>query len=151
MFDQQITTIENRATSPGASVPGIDVEIVAVDMAVLLSFEELQQANETDLLVELIELYLEDAPVKIAALRQSMTTADIETFKHAAHNLKGSSGTLGVRQLALVCEELECLAEAGLTPGANELLERLDEEFVRVRDVLTAEIHRRRVTYHAGV
>lgn len=143
MFDQQITTSGNMAKSSAPSAPGIDAETVAVDMAVLLSFEELQEDNEPDLLVELMELYLQDAPVKIDAIREAVARADKEALKRAAHSLKGSSGTLGVRQLASVCEELECLANAA-SSDATALTHRLEEEFVRVQEVLLSELHLRR-------
>jgi len=143
MFDEQIRTNENMAKASVASAPVTETETDAVDMAVLLSFEELQEDHEASLVVELIELYLHDASVKIDAIRQAVAQVDAESLKIAAHSLKGSSGTLGIRQLALICDELEFLEDAGSTPAANGLLQRLEVEFVRVQEALTSELHRR--------
>jgi two-component system sensor histidine kinase/response regulator len=143
MFDQQITIEGNMADTSARFAPGASFDVDVVDIAVLLSFEELQEDGGADLVVELIALYLQDAPVKIDAIRQAVMTADGESVKRAAHSLKGSSGTLGIRQLASVCGELECLADAGLTPRANGMLHRLENEFVRVQEALTSELDRR--------
>lgn len=151
MSQQPSVSDQNVAKVFAPSARTADAEIEAVDMAVLLSFEELQQDDETDLVGELIDLYLQDAPVKIDAIQQAVAKADAKSLKHAAHSLKGSSGTLGVRQLALVCEELECLADAGLSPAANAMLDQLKAEFVRVQEVLMSELDRRRWPCHAGV
>jgi HPt (histidine-containing phosphotransfer) domain-containing protein len=143
MFDHQISTNGNMARVSLASAQVTEAQPDAVDMSVLLSFEELQEDNEASLVVELIELYLIDASVKIDAIRQAVAQSEKASLKSVAHSLKGSSGTLGVAPLALICEELECVAEGALTPAANGLLLRLEEEFVRVREVLTSELNRR--------
>jgi len=151
MFDEQITTNVNMAKVSGPSEQVTETETDAVDMAVLLSFEELQEDNEASLVAELIELYLHDASVKIDAIRQAVAQTESASLKSAAHSLKGSSGTLGVHQLALICEELEFLDDAGSTPAAKGLLQRLEVEFVRVQEVLNSELHRRRLPNPAGV
>jgi hypothetical protein len=48
----------------------------AVDLAVLTSYEKIQLAGEPDLIVELIDLYREDAPRRIAARRESVAKKD---------------------------------------------------------------------------
>lgn len=151
MLEQQITTDGNLTTSSETSAWGADVESQSVDMTVLLSFEELQRDNETDLLVKLIALYLQDAPERIDAIRKAVAKADQDSLRRAAHSLKGSSGTLGVRQLATICEELEFLADDEMTASITEALQRLEAEFVRVQDALISELHRRRLPFHAGV
>jgi HPt (histidine-containing phosphotransfer) domain-containing protein len=143
MFNQQIVTDGNMADAPTPLALGADAMLDAVDMAVLLSFEEFQSDDETDLVVELIELYLQDTPVKIEAIQQAVGTAQRETLKRAAHSLKGSSGTLGVRQLASICEELEALADDALTPDAKRIVHQLEQEFVRVQAALLSQQHLR--------
>lgn len=140
MFDQQIT-IEGHFAKAYSSRP--DEEISAVDMAALLSFEELQEDGEPDLVVELIGLYLQDAPVKIEAIQEAAAKVDGASLKRAAHSLKGSSGTLGVRQVATVCEALERLAADALTFDATALAQRLQKEFIRAQAVLVSELRLR--------
>ena len=42
----------------------------AVDLAVLASYEKIQLDGEPDLIVELIDLYLEDAPRRVAVMQR---------------------------------------------------------------------------------
>src|SRR5437660_7395479 len=79
----------------------------AVDMAVLTSFEEAQLDGVPDLIVELIDLYLEDAPHRLTAIEEALNRRDGQALKRAAHCLRGSSANLGALQVALICEEVE--------------------------------------------
>jgi HPt (histidine-containing phosphotransfer) domain-containing protein len=115
----------------------------AVDMAVLTSFEEVKLDGVPDLIVGLIDLYLEDAPHRLAAIEKALTRNDQRALKRAAHCLKGSSANLGALQVALICEELERIECNDWFPGVQALLGCLEEEFVRVRQVLLAERQRR--------
>ncbi len=115
----------------------------AVDMVVLTSFEEAQLDGVPNLIVELIDLYLEDAPHRLAAIEEALTRKDQPALKRAAHCLRGSSANLGALQVALICEELGRIECKDWFPGVQALLGCLEEEFVRVRQVLLAERQRR--------
>lgn len=138
--------VDPRLAQAGASpTPGAGADIDPVDLAVLASFDELQEDGAPDLIVELIDLYLEGAPVLISAIQNAVADADGLSLKGAAHSLKGSSGTLGVRLLAALCEELERLAADACSSEAKELVSKLEGEFVRARRVLVFE-HLRRLS-----
>jgi HPt (histidine-containing phosphotransfer) domain-containing protein len=143
ILDQQIVVGRNMAQAGAPSTRGAGADVSAVDMTVLAAFEELQEVGEPDLVVELIDLFLQEAPLRIGAIRRAVTDADGLSLKCAAHSLKGSSGTLGVRPLAALCEKLERLADDALSPEATVLVNRLEEEFVRAHSVLVAEHVRR--------
>ena len=119
--------------------PGIPGD--AVDMEVLSSFEALQTDDGSDLIVELIDLYLEDSPLRIASMREASLTTDWLVLKRAAHNLKGSSSNLGVRHVARTCEQIERIDHS--SPGVEKLLQRLECEFAAANEMLLAERHRR--------
>lgn len=143
MLDQQIVPGGNMAQVGASSTRGGGPDVSAVDMAVLAAFEELQDDGEPDLIVELIDLYLQEAPLRIEAIQRAVADADGLSLKHAAHSLKGSSGTLGVRPLAALCQELESLADDAWSSAATVLVQRLEEEFVRAHKALVAEHARR--------
>lgn len=115
----------------------------AVDMAVLLSLEEAQIEGEPDLIVELIDLYLEDASAKLYDLREAAAKTDEGMLRRTAHCLKGSSGNLGARGVAAVCEELEQIDCNDLPRRAGELLLRLEREYEHVSLAFAAERQRR--------
>ena len=143
MLDQQIVLDASMAQAGALSTRGAGADIDPVDMAALAAFGELQEDGEPDLIVELIDLYLQEAPLRIEAIQRAAADADRLSLKDAAHSLKGSSGTLGVRPLAALCEKLERLADDALSPEATVLVNRLAEEFVRAHSVLVAEHARR--------
>lgn len=115
----------------------------AVDMAMLASFDEAQIEGEPDLVVELIDLYLEDASDKLDALRGALATSDETALRRLAHCLRGSSGNLGAHRMAALCEELERIDRRDLLRQAGELLAGLEQEFERVGAVFAAERQRR--------
>jgi HPt (histidine-containing phosphotransfer) domain-containing protein len=67
----------------------------------------LQLDDGSDLIVELIDLYLGDAVQRVNQIREASVETEWVSLKQAAHNLKGSSANLGVRKVAEICEKLE--------------------------------------------
>jgi len=114
----------------------------AVDLAVLASYEEAQIEGEPDFVVELIDLYLNEVPRLLDALRSAIENKDRALAKRTAHSLRGSSGNLGVLQIAALAGELEHL-ENPCSTNARELLQQLESEFRPVDEILSAERHRR--------
>jgi two-component system, sensor histidine kinase and response regulator len=123
----------------GADTSSLD----AVDMVVLKGFEEIQAEGEPDLVVELIDLYLEDAPRKVASMLEAVAGADGAALRRAAHSLKGGSASLGAFGVAALCEELEQVVEADSFRSAGMLLNNLKRELARVRRAFAAERRRR--------
>jgi HPt (histidine-containing phosphotransfer) domain-containing protein len=114
-----------------------------IDISVLTSFAESEGDEDSDLVVELIDLYLTDSSRRLADMREGVATADESLLARAAHSLRGSSGTLGAWQVAKSCEELERLAFDLEFAEAAPVLERLDQELTTVRKVfLTARRER---------
>ena len=114
----------------------------AVDLAVLATYEEAQLEGEPDFVVELIDLYLDEVPRLFDSLHTAIQSNDATTTKRAAHSLRGSSGNLGVLQMALIADELEHLANP-CGASAIELLQSLETEFQRVKEILNAERQKR--------
>ena len=114
----------------------------AVDLAVLRSYEAIQLDGEPDLIVELIDLYLEDARRRLAVMKLSLAKRNWLSVKREAHSLRGSSGNLGALQMALICDEIERLESRD--PFAIEaLLGCLEQELEQVGHIFLAERQRR--------
>lgn len=107
-----------------------------VDLSVLLGFTEAQCEDEPDLIVELIDLYLADFPRQLSVMKDSVLKTDDNSLKRAAHNLKGSSASLGVNGVAALCEEIE---RTDSSESFQVLINRLEETFARVRPIFLAE------------
>ena len=83
-----------------SSLPVIDSE----------SIENLRALNPGDgdeFLREIISIYLEDTPQRIAKLEESLAGGDTPRFTRAAHSVKGSSANLGAMAVKHVAEQLE--------------------------------------------
>jgi len=115
----------------------------AVDVSVLRSFEEMQAEGEPDLVVELIDLYLEDAPRKLSSMLEATAESDEESLKRAAHGLKGSSASLGAGQVAALCQELERAYCVNSFEQATALLDRMGRELARAQRAFEAERRKR--------
>jgi histidine phosphotransfer protein HptB len=63
-------------------------------------------------------------------------------LRKAAHNLKGSSGNLGILRLAAVSAELERQARAGTVDGAAALSALMEQEYEVACRVLDAELRK---------
>lgn len=116
--------------------------VQSVDLAILASFDEAQEPGEPDFVVELIDLYLVEAPNFFNSIREGLANNDWLSARRAAHSLRGSSSNLGILQLALIAGALEHLT-ANQDATAAELLQGLETEFAQVAEILLAERQRR--------
>jgi HPt (histidine-containing phosphotransfer) domain-containing protein len=113
----------------------------SVDLSVLSCFDDPDTSDATDLVVELIDLYLKEASQSLETMRQGIETKDWSVIKRAAHSLRGSSGNLGVLRMADICDRLEHSALCHTL--ATQLLQDFEQEFVQVGHTLVAERIRR--------
>ena len=120
-----------QKTAPGDVAAG-----EPVDRRVL---EDLRELGGDELVEELIQTFLEDAPAHLRALREAVRGGEAPGVRRLAHALKGSCGSMGTTEMARLSETLERAGASGDLSGAEELLGRLEEEFGRVGAALEAE------------
>ena len=103
-----------------------------LDPLVIESLRQLNVDGEPDVLAEVLQLFLEDVPRRIAKLRAACEAGDaVEVYK-AAHSLKGSAGNIGAKPLLAVCRQLDDRGRAGDLTGSEHLVDALDAEFAKV-------------------
>ena len=102
----------------------------------------LREIGDADLLAELVEVFFEDVPPRLAALREATESGDAESVERVAHTLKGSCGNMSAWRMAEICAELQETGVSGDLARAPDLLEQLEAEFGRVRPALEAEVAR---------
>lgn len=90
----------------------------------------------TDLAAELAELYRQDGPERIAAMRRALAESDAGILSRAAHALAGSALYLGASTLAARCRELEELADLGDFGACRSRFEAVEREHRRLLDEL---------------
>jgi PAS domain S-box-containing protein len=100
-----------------------------------INFDELRTRldGNDELMAELAQLFLDDAPNQIHKIREAVGKADASALENAAHALKGSASTLGANGLAALARNLEMQARTKILEGAGEVCSQLEEEWERLQ------------------
>ena len=115
----------------------------ALDQAMLDEIRKAVPHDGAGLLERVVQRYLDDAPRLIEKMRFAACEGDANTLGRAAHSLKSSSATVGVRDLAALCREVETtVREGGTMPGLAHI-ERVAAAYKRAVPLLLREIERR--------
>ena len=97
------------------------------------TFSELEAAAGVEFARELITTFLEEAPLMLAELRNTLAAGNADAFRRAAHSLKSNSLTFGALALGALARSLEMKGLSGAVP-----LDLVDQEYARVVLALTA-------------
>jgi CheY-like chemotaxis protein/HPt (histidine-containing phosphotransfer) domain-containing protein len=92
------------------------------DRAALLDRVE----GDEELLAEMIQLYVEDAPRALETMRSALQQGDMHALERAAHSVKGSSANLAANAAAEAALRLEQDAKRGDAAGAAASLAVLE-------------------------
>ncbi|MFM8471761.1 MAG: response regulator, partial [Limisphaerales bacterium] len=112
--------------SAGAAAPAVP-EPPVLDATIIAELSEMKSKDGVPLLHELIDLFLQNAPVH---LEQIKTSGDnLQQLAFAAHIFRGMSLNLGANALGNLCQELETLATSGNTLGVPALVPKIEEAF----------------------
>ena len=122
--------------------PYAEAAPASIDRKALETIQALQRQGKPDLLVRVINIYLEDSLRLLEALRQALSRGDGVELKLQAHSLKSSSANVGALRLAELCKELEATGEGKSMDGVDQRISRVEEEYRSVRNELTAELER---------
>lgn len=113
-------------------------DVPIIDSQSIENLRSLNPGDNDEFLREIIMIYLEDTPQRIAELEQSLAAGDAPKFTRAAHSIKGSSANLGAMAVRGVAEQLERRShDAGLANVA-ELIAELKAEFARAQVAFSA-------------
>ncbi len=115
----------DRGDMAGATVKSITTaealeSPVILDPAIWVELRQLAVAASPGLIEELIDDYLGQLPGLLETMREAAARDDLPTLTGAAHQLRGSSLSLGAREMARVCTELE--SSAGRDPATTAAL-----------------------------
>jgi CheY-like chemotaxis protein/HPt (histidine-containing phosphotransfer) domain-containing protein len=126
--------------APGPGPP----EIVEEDYLDRKSLDKIKSLgpNGPKMLSAVIGIYLNDSPVLIERLCESLNTGDADGVAHAAHALKSASANLGAMPLAELCRQVEDIARSNSVQGCNFLISRILLEYNKAKEALRGEIQR---------
>jgi len=107
-------------------------EPAVLDDAVIATLRQLTPPGEPDVLTEVLLIFLQEFPARLAKLRNAWASGNIEELCRAAHSLKGSAGNIGAQRLFGVCAQLDDRGRRGDSTHLAPLVEALGTEFDKV-------------------
>jgi HPt (histidine-containing phosphotransfer) domain-containing protein len=105
-----------------------------LDESILTELRDMPPSDSGSILHELIDLFLDHAPGRIAQVQESLKDATQLGFH--AHALKSMGLNLGCKRLTDLAQQLEELGRAGSVQGAPELFHELEDVFTKTRERL---------------
>ena len=93
-----------------------------LDMSVVEELLALVDDGDPELLVDLIQLFLDDSPSKVRAITEGLAENDLDKIERAAHSLKGSSGNLGAVLLQETCDRMQLASRRHETAAVRLLV-----------------------------
>jgi len=97
-------------------------------------------AGDEDMLLQVVETFLQDAERLVADLTATAQAPDAESLSKAAHALKGAAGSTGAMRLMHIAKQIEEPARKGQIQEAAKLAASLPEELDRFRKTFQAEV-----------
>ncbi|MFH0823866.1 MAG: response regulator [Pseudomonadota bacterium] len=95
--------------------------------------------GDQELAKSIVELFLDDAPQQIKGLREYLQNGDAVNAARRAHDIKGSSATIGGECLRQAALEVEKAVRSGDMGAAAALMPDLEGQFERLKDALEKE------------
>ncbi len=87
--------------------------------------------GDTDLLRELVKIFLKDAPRLLAEAKSALAEGDATRLQRAAHTLKGAASNFSALAAAGAAEQLEAMARDGDLRRAEKMLGTLEDALAR--------------------
>jgi PAS domain S-box-containing protein len=133
---QQLYEVIESVIAPGAEAKNMAVETEAAEPvfdreAVLARVE-----GDLELLKEIVELFLGEAPDLLRSIRESLERRDAASLERSAHALKGSVGNFGAKGAYETALKLETMGREADLNGAPETFAELEAKISRLESAL---------------
>ncbi len=110
-----------------------------LDAQTVQGLRMMDEDGQPVLFYELIDLFLRDAPVRLAALRDAIAAGDAAELRTVSHKLNGGASILGAKGLSLLLMELEEYARLEDLSAAAALMPKVEDGFAGVIPALERE------------
>jgi two-component system, sensor histidine kinase and response regulator len=92
--------------------------------------------DDRELAKVIIAKFLEDFPEKMEKLTQAVGAGSSEDIRKIAHSIKGTTANIAAKNLSSAAARLEECAENGDLETAPGLLDQIETEFERLKNIL---------------
>lgn len=111
-----------------------------LDPEAIENLRALGDEGDDTFLREIISIYLEDVPQRLADLRSARGSEDRPLYVRSAHTIKGSSANVGALEMRALAEKLEHRAKVEPLSALDAELTEIEAAFTRTRDALRSLI-----------
>jgi len=111
-----------------------------LDRSMLDNLRALDPSGGSAVLQRVVDIYLKSAPELVHAMRGAADAGDAEALGKAAHSLKSSSLNVGAASLGNLCREIETAVRSTPATIATTLVAAIEPEYLRVEQLLRAEL-----------
>jgi HPt (histidine-containing phosphotransfer) domain-containing protein len=87
-----------------------------------------QLGGDLTLFQEVMDIFLAEAPIHLAALRLAVERGQAETVERTAHTLKGEVGYLGIPGISQTASQIEEMGRSNNVGGAANLLAQFEAD-----------------------
>ena len=108
-------------------------ESASLDMEV---FGKLQKLGGSSFVKQLLKLFFEYVPGKIAEARAALDAGNCEAVGHAVHPLKSSAAHVGARRVQELAQQIEQLAKQKRPEILVPLVRELEDAYAEVKPQL---------------
>jgi HPt (histidine-containing phosphotransfer) domain-containing protein len=115
-------------------------DALVIDLQAIENLRALNPGDNDEFLREIAAIFLEDTPLRLTELDESLAAGDVSKFTRAAHSIKGSSANLGAIALRAAAEKLEQQARTRGLTEVTTLLSLVKSEFDRAQGALATLI-----------
>ncbi len=105
-----------------------DVQLQLIDEEVLDGLRDLETEGEPSLIRELIDMFIEDSHVLMAAMTAAAEASNANDLRESAHRLKGACKQLGATRMIALCQEIE-------SQGINQTFANTSESLIALSAV----------------
>jgi signal transduction histidine kinase/DNA-binding response OmpR family regulator/HPt (histidine-containing phosphotransfer) domain-containing protein len=116
-----------------------------IDLAVLAEWEALTGPGYLAFLSRMVQQFIQDAGQCVQAVQRAIANDDMAQLAEAAHGLKGMSGNMGAKHLAVLSFELEQRGRQQVHGNHDGLGQELQQAFQQAQEALVKEIEKLQV------
>jgi CheY-like chemotaxis protein/HPt (histidine-containing phosphotransfer) domain-containing protein len=98
-----------------------------------------QVMNDEVMAWELIDIFIQDMPDRIVQLNRHVAAGEASQVQQQAHNIRGSSATVGAQALSVLAKAIEQAGKAGDMAFVSARLAELDAQFAALKKAVTAD------------
>ncbi|MDB6094119.1 MAG: hypothetical protein JWM32_1681 [Verrucomicrobia bacterium] len=106
---------------------------LVIDPEAIENLRALDESGNDEFLREILGIFLEDVPHRIAELDEAIASGDVGRFTRAAHSIKGASSNVGANALRAVAEQLESRSHAEPLTSLASTLAALKTDFATTK------------------